>query len=224
MFTRTKHRANRLWEFLEKRGINVARIHGNRSQAQRTDALDGFKAGRYRVLVATDIAARGIDVEALGHVVNFDVPARAGGLHPSRRPHGARRADWRSVHVRRAGGGRGPPRDRARDRESAAARDAAGLRLQRAAGGEVRDSDQGAHRADSRAAKADERARAKAKEQRRTARRRQRHHRAASSRPAEERDGGVRGAAAGVEAARAAAVREGHTAARDDRAGGTHSP
>jgi ATP-dependent RNA helicase RhlE len=75
VFTRTKHRANRLWEFLTKRGVNVARIHGNRSQAQRTDALDGFKAGRYRVLVATDIAARGIDVEALGHVVNFDVPA-----------------------------------------------------------------------------------------------------------------------------------------------------
>jgi ATP-dependent RNA helicase RhlE len=75
VFTRTKHRANRLWEQLEKRGISVARIHGNRSQAQRTDALEGFKSGRYRVLVATDIAARGIDVEALGHVVNFDVPA-----------------------------------------------------------------------------------------------------------------------------------------------------
>ena len=74
VFTRTKHRANRLWEFLEKRGISVARIHGNRSQAQRTDALAGFKDGRYRVLVATGIAARGIDVEELGHVVNFDVP------------------------------------------------------------------------------------------------------------------------------------------------------
>jgi ATP-dependent RNA helicase RhlE len=74
VFTRTKHRANRLWEFLTKRGINAARIHGNRSQAQRTDALAGFKNGDYRVLVATDIAARGIDVEALGHVVNFDVP------------------------------------------------------------------------------------------------------------------------------------------------------
>jgi len=77
VFTRTKHRANRLWEFLTKRGVNAARIHGNRSQAQRTDALDGFKTGRYRVLVATDIAARGIDVEALGHVVNFDVPAQS---------------------------------------------------------------------------------------------------------------------------------------------------
>jgi ATP-dependent RNA helicase RhlE len=77
VFTRTKHRANRVWEFLTKRGVNAARIHGNRSQAQRTDALDGFKTGRYRVLVATDIAARGIDVEALGHVVNFDVPAQS---------------------------------------------------------------------------------------------------------------------------------------------------
>jgi len=74
VFTRTKHRANRLAEQLAKQKVNVARIHGNRSQAQRTDALDGFKSGRYRVLVATDIAARGIDVEALGHVVNFDVP------------------------------------------------------------------------------------------------------------------------------------------------------
>ena len=57
-----------------REGIKAERIHGNRSQAQRTEALAGFKSGKYRVLVATDIAARGIDVEALGHVVNFDVP------------------------------------------------------------------------------------------------------------------------------------------------------
>src|SRR5262249_11760910 len=74
VFTRTKHRANRLAEVLERHGVACARIHGNRSQAQRTQALEGFKAGRHRVLVATDIAARGIDVEALSHVVNFDVP------------------------------------------------------------------------------------------------------------------------------------------------------
>jgi ATP-dependent RNA helicase RhlE len=74
VFTRTKHRANRLFEQMERQGINVARIHGNRSQVQRTEALAGFKAGKYRILVATDIAARGIDVEALSHVVNFDVP------------------------------------------------------------------------------------------------------------------------------------------------------
>ena len=74
VFTRTKHRANRLADFLAKNGINSERIHGNRSQNQRTEALAGFKSGKYRVLVATDIAARGIDVEELGHVVNFDVP------------------------------------------------------------------------------------------------------------------------------------------------------
>ena len=74
VFTRTKHRANRLSEFLTKNGLANAKIHGNRSQNQRTEALAGFKSGKVRVLVATDIVARGIDVEALGHVVNFDVP------------------------------------------------------------------------------------------------------------------------------------------------------
>ncbi len=74
VFTRTKHRANRLADFLEKKGIPNAKIHGNRSQPQRTEALAGFKSGKFRVLVATDIVARGIDVEALEHVVNFDVP------------------------------------------------------------------------------------------------------------------------------------------------------
>ncbi|HWV57856.1 MAG TPA: DEAD/DEAH box helicase [Longimicrobiales bacterium] len=77
VFCRTKHRTNRLAEKLEKRGISVARIHGNRSQKQRTEALAGFKSGRYRVLAATDIVARGIDVEALDHVLNFDVPVAA---------------------------------------------------------------------------------------------------------------------------------------------------
>ena len=74
VFTRTKHRANRLAQFLARHGVACERVHGNRSQAQRTQALAGFKSGRYRVLVATDIAARGIDVEGLSHVVNFDVP------------------------------------------------------------------------------------------------------------------------------------------------------
>jgi ATP-dependent RNA helicase RhlE len=74
VFTRTKHRANRLQAHLVKAGVKAERIHGNRSQAQRTEALAGFKSGKYRVLVATDIAARGIDISELGHVVNFDVP------------------------------------------------------------------------------------------------------------------------------------------------------
>jgi ATP-dependent RNA helicase RhlE len=74
-FTRTKHRANRVADYLLKQGIPSGRIHGNRSQSQRTQALEAFKAGKFPVLVATDIAARGIDVEALSHVINFDVPA-----------------------------------------------------------------------------------------------------------------------------------------------------
>ena len=73
-FTRTKHRANRLADYLARNGVSAGRIHGTRSQAQRTEALGAFKAGKFPVLVATDIAARGIDVEALSHVINFDVP------------------------------------------------------------------------------------------------------------------------------------------------------
>ncbi len=75
VFTRTKHRADRLTAYLTERRVRAGRIHGNRSQRQRTEALERFRSGFYRVLVATDIAARGIDVEELGHVVNFDVPA-----------------------------------------------------------------------------------------------------------------------------------------------------
>ncbi len=76
VFTRTKHRADRLAKQLGRERVRVQRIHGNRSQAQRTEALAGFKSGKYQVLVATDIAARGIDVTALGHVINYDVPAQ----------------------------------------------------------------------------------------------------------------------------------------------------
>ena len=74
VFSRTKHGANRVAQFLEKRGVAAAAIHGNKSQGARTRALDGFKQGKVRVLVATDIAARGIDVEGVSHVINFDLP------------------------------------------------------------------------------------------------------------------------------------------------------
>jgi ATP-dependent RNA helicase RhlE len=74
VFTRTKRRADKVWKSLARAGHKVARIHADRSQAQRRMALDGFKDGQYRVLVATDIAARGIDVAEIGHVVNFDLP------------------------------------------------------------------------------------------------------------------------------------------------------
>ena len=74
VFSRTKHGANRLAQYLEKAGINAAAIHGNKSQGARTKALAGFKEGHVRVLVATDIAARGLDIEQLPQVVNFDLP------------------------------------------------------------------------------------------------------------------------------------------------------
>jgi ATP-dependent RNA helicase RhlE len=74
VFARTKHRADRLARQLHQWGIPVTVIHGNRSQSQRIRALEGFRGGEHRVLVATDIAARGIDVEGVSHVVNYDVP------------------------------------------------------------------------------------------------------------------------------------------------------
>ena len=74
VFTRMKHGANRLVEYLDKHGISAMAIHGNKSQSARTKALSEFKAGTLRVLVATDIAARGIDIDQLPHVVNFELP------------------------------------------------------------------------------------------------------------------------------------------------------
>jgi ATP-dependent RNA helicase RhlE len=74
VFTRTKRRADKVWKAIDRAGHKTARIHADRSQGQRRMALEGFKDGQYRVLVATDIAARGIDVAEIGHVVNFDLP------------------------------------------------------------------------------------------------------------------------------------------------------
>ncbi|AKU90431.1 DEAD/DEAH box helicase [Vulgatibacter incomptus] len=74
VFVRTKHRADKIARVVEKAGHKVTRLHGDRTQSQRKMALAGFKDGRYRVLVATDVAARGIDVEEIGHVINFDLP------------------------------------------------------------------------------------------------------------------------------------------------------
>jgi ATP-dependent RNA helicase RhlE len=74
VFTRTKHRADRVAHTLGAAGIRSAAIHGNRSQSQRIKALDSFKAGHCQVLVATDIVSRGIDVEGISHVINYDLP------------------------------------------------------------------------------------------------------------------------------------------------------
>lgn len=74
VFSRTKHGADKVARRLAQKGISSAAIHSNRTQSQRQRALDGFKEGKFRVLVATDIAARGIDVDGISHVVNFDIP------------------------------------------------------------------------------------------------------------------------------------------------------
>jgi ATP-dependent RNA helicase RhlE len=76
VFTRTKRGANQVADVLETGGVRVAALHGNKSQPQRQKALDQFRTGRARVLVATDIAARGIDVTGISHVINFDLPAQ----------------------------------------------------------------------------------------------------------------------------------------------------
>ena len=77
VFTRTKHRAKRLGEQLEKAGYKAASLQGNLSQNRRQEALDGFRSGAYQILVATDIAARGIDVSQVSHVINYDIPDTA---------------------------------------------------------------------------------------------------------------------------------------------------
>ncbi len=77
IFTRTKHRADRVAEQIERCGHRAAVLHSNRTQSQRQKALDGFRSGRYQLLVATDIAARGLDVASISHVINYDIPDTA---------------------------------------------------------------------------------------------------------------------------------------------------
>ena len=77
IFLRTKSRTERLAHALKKKGHKIAQIHGDRSQSQRQQALDGFRSGRYKVLVATDVAARGLDIDGVSHVFNYDIPLSA---------------------------------------------------------------------------------------------------------------------------------------------------
>src|SRR5205085_2361726 len=74
IFARTKHRTDRLARQLSEKGHQVNRIHGGRTQGQRNSAIDGFKGGKFRILVATDLAARGIDIPQIAHVINYDLP------------------------------------------------------------------------------------------------------------------------------------------------------
>jgi len=77
IFSRTKHRAQRLARAIERDGFKVTSLHSNRTQGQRQSSLNGFKEGTYQIMVATDIAARGLDVERVSHVINYDMPDTA---------------------------------------------------------------------------------------------------------------------------------------------------
>jgi ATP-dependent RNA helicase RhlE len=93
IFTRTKHRAQRLAQQIERSGYKVTSLHSDRSQSQRQSALNGFREGAYQIMVATDIAARGLDVETISHVINFDMPDTADAyLHRIGRTGRAERA------------------------------------------------------------------------------------------------------------------------------------
>ena len=115
VFTRTKRGADRVARHLEAAGIRVAAIHGNKSQSQREQALAAFRASKIRVLVATDIAARGIDVDQVTHVVNFELPDVPESYRPPHRPHGARRRRGHRHLAVRCGGARPAARHRAPD-------------------------------------------------------------------------------------------------------------
>ena len=77
IFTRTKHRASRLQQQIKNAGYGVTSLHSDRTQGQRQSALNGFKSGQFQIMVATDIAARGLDVDSISHVINFDMPDTA---------------------------------------------------------------------------------------------------------------------------------------------------
>ncbi len=151
VFTRTKHRADKVCRHLERSRIRGAAIHSNRSQAQRQRALDGFKNGTYRVLVATDIVARGIDVDAISHVINYDLPVNAQdyvhriGRTARAGATGSAISFLAAEEARRASGHRAPDRDhaplsrrgRVRLRTTAASGPAAGPPPARPRGGQT---------------------------------------------------------------------------------------
>jgi ATP-dependent RNA helicase RhlE len=132
VFTRMKSGANRLTDYLNDHGVSAMAIHGNKSQGARTKALADFKSGDLRVLVATDIAARGIDIDMLPHVVNFELPNVPRGLRAPHRPHRPRRRHRRGDLAGLCGRGDLPARHRAADQAQPPARD--GARLRAAAG------------------------------------------------------------------------------------------
>ena len=103
IFTRTKHRAKKLALQLSNGGHNATSLQGNLSQGQREKAMESFRSGRVKVMVATDIAARGIDISLISHVINFDIPDTAEAYTHSHRPHGAHAPQGNRPHLRHAG-------------------------------------------------------------------------------------------------------------------------
>ena len=87
IFTEHEDMADKVAHRLKEMKHSVAVLHSNRTQREREEALEGFKSGKYEVMVATDIAARGLDIAGVSHVINYDVPEHPGGLRPSHRPH-----------------------------------------------------------------------------------------------------------------------------------------
>ncbi len=120
VFVRTKIRCDQLFRTLRDRGMNVRALHGDMSQGSRDGVMLAFKGGRVPILVATDVAARGLDISTVTHVINYDVPDLPRHLRAPHRAHRARRALGPRDHVRRgspearAGGDRTPHRDRDR--------------------------------------------------------------------------------------------------------------
>ena len=102
VFVRTKHGADRLVKRLAHHGVEAVAMHGNKSQRQREQALARFESGAVDTLVATDVAARGIDVTGISHVINFDPPADSETYVHRDRPHRPRRRQGRRHHARRA--------------------------------------------------------------------------------------------------------------------------
>ena len=103
IFCRTKRSAQRLADDLADRGFAAASIHGDLNQFAREKALRRFREGRIDVLVATDVAARGIDVEGVSHVINYRVPGGRAGVRAPDRPYRARGRLWNRDHLRRLG-------------------------------------------------------------------------------------------------------------------------
>ena len=153
VFTRTKHRAKNLARQLYDAGFNATSLHGNLSQAKRQQALDGFRRGSYKILVATDIAARGIDVSGISHVINFDMPDtveaythRIGRTGRANRTGEAftffSREDWKLVQMIERSTGQTISREK--ETQSAAAKDDAVASRRTATGGQGRGCDRAA--------------------------------------------------------------------------------